>query len=414
MAESHTCPLAAVERRANDAWLLFLEAEKHYFNPDRFRLNLNSCITTLRSVTFVLQKNKRDLDEFDSWYGRWQTQMRASPVLKWLVDSRNKIEKQGDLETNSKARIGIYDSWLQPPLIELDVPPSTKTAELAQILARVVPAPFRSDGNILRVERRWVDSEMKDRELLNLISEGYEAIAAVIADAHSHLHCPCDCDWLTRYKNNGTDNEIETSGNDKVVWLSLADFSPVELDLQAISVSRSEAEHVAHSRYGFDEPVLTGLKNAKDLADHAKAWFELAKAMLKRDGHHRPIALLRLSNTIEVVEVQMETRAQKSLALRMVADLTIKKKASAVFFVNEVWLAAFDPMHPERYAKDAPDRIEALALHAIDRVGCSCNCLTVFKNRDGIVEFVGADKYDEQPAAILQPFRDAWSSTLPG
>jgi hypothetical protein len=52
-------------------------------------------------VTFILQKNKSNMPGFDFWYNRWRERLKADPVLCWIVESRNRITKQGDLDTES-------------------------------------------------------------------------------------------------------------------------------------------------------------------------------------------------------------------------------------------------------------------------------------------------------------------------
>src|SRR5437867_12907835 len=88
-------------RRLTAAHRLWHQAESSYPDPDGFCTNLNACIQALRSVTWVLQKGKRQIPQFGDWYARWQERLRADPIMRWLVDARNRIEKEGDLETRS-------------------------------------------------------------------------------------------------------------------------------------------------------------------------------------------------------------------------------------------------------------------------------------------------------------------------
>ena len=53
------CPLAAVDRRLQDAHRLWHQAEESYFDPDGFRIAAQNTVQTLRTVTFILQKHKR-------------------------------------------------------------------------------------------------------------------------------------------------------------------------------------------------------------------------------------------------------------------------------------------------------------------------------------------------------------------
>ena len=113
------CFLADADRRHLDAFSLWVQTKAHYFHPERFRLNLNNCIQALRNVTFVLQEAGSLLPGFAEWYDCWQERMRADPLLKWLVEARNVIVKEGDLKTHSTVRLAVVDSWFDPPTLEL-------------------------------------------------------------------------------------------------------------------------------------------------------------------------------------------------------------------------------------------------------------------------------------------------------
>jgi hypothetical protein len=91
-----------VHSRMEDVHTLWHHALDNYFDPQRFRASLQSCIIQLRSVTFLLQKNKDSIPDFDNWYKPWQDRMRSNALMRWAIDSRNIIEKQEDLETYSR------------------------------------------------------------------------------------------------------------------------------------------------------------------------------------------------------------------------------------------------------------------------------------------------------------------------
>src|SRR5260221_11565528 len=93
------CPLAAVDQRLADTHRLWHQAEATYFDPDGFRLAAQNAITTLRSVTFILQKHKEIIPGFNTWYGDikkkthgdWQKRLHADPLMRWMCDARTKI-----------------------------------------------------------------------------------------------------------------------------------------------------------------------------------------------------------------------------------------------------------------------------------------------------------------------------------
>ena len=60
---------------------LWDDAAASYFDPDRFQLALQNCITVSRTVTFILQANKREVEGFDEWYAQHQESWRADPTM---------------------------------------------------------------------------------------------------------------------------------------------------------------------------------------------------------------------------------------------------------------------------------------------------------------------------------------------
>src|ERR1035437_5379331 len=77
-------------------------------------------------------KVKKKLRGFDAWYAERQISMRTDPILKWLVGARNKIEKQGDLNTRSTLRKITYWGWLDKKVQDIELPVGLTTPEIAR------------------------------------------------------------------------------------------------------------------------------------------------------------------------------------------------------------------------------------------------------------------------------------------
>ena len=98
------CPIPATHRRIEDGHRHWHEACSNYWDPQAFRVGLNAAIQALRNVTWILQSELKHSPGFDEWYGSWQEKMKKDDRMRWLVDARNKVVKQGDLKTFSVAR----------------------------------------------------------------------------------------------------------------------------------------------------------------------------------------------------------------------------------------------------------------------------------------------------------------------
>ena len=94
------------------------EANSDYFKPDRFLIALQGCITTSRTVTFILQSNKASFPDFEKWYATYQEKWSQDPIMAWARDARNAIEKRGDLETLSQVKSRIVASYMGGPETE--------------------------------------------------------------------------------------------------------------------------------------------------------------------------------------------------------------------------------------------------------------------------------------------------------
>ena len=107
------CPFTNAEKRLRDSAEFWKQAEASYQEPSEFVRYTQATIVALRAVTFVLQSAKRRIPEFDAWYAGWQEKMRQDPVLRWLKETRNNIDKVGDIEPASKLHLTfVAAGWM--------------------------------------------------------------------------------------------------------------------------------------------------------------------------------------------------------------------------------------------------------------------------------------------------------------
>ncbi|HSC20391.1 MAG TPA: hypothetical protein VLC07_01555, partial [Solirubrobacterales bacterium] len=169
-APEEACPIPKTHARLNQCHLMWHETLEAYADPDAFVGHLNAVIQGLRNVTWVLQKELRGREGFDVWYADWQEEMGADPRMKWLISARNRIEKQGDLDTTSVARVRVIGSWLRGPALEMEVEPTTKAHEIArQVQVSGLPRRVQREG-VLEVERRWTVEELAGDEILDVLA----------------------------------------------------------------------------------------------------------------------------------------------------------------------------------------------------------------------------------------------------
>jgi len=72
---------------------------------------LKNLIAFGRSVTFVLQNLRSVVGrDFDAWYEPHQQSMKNDPLMRYFVEARNELEKQGKLSVSTSARINSCSS----------------------------------------------------------------------------------------------------------------------------------------------------------------------------------------------------------------------------------------------------------------------------------------------------------------
>lgn len=72
----------------------FLDRMKETKTGPEFKYNLSAFLSAARSVTFYLQKEYREDEEFDEWYSTVRDMMRESPLFTAIVQARNHVQKE--------------------------------------------------------------------------------------------------------------------------------------------------------------------------------------------------------------------------------------------------------------------------------------------------------------------------------
>jgi hypothetical protein len=183
------CPIPKTHRRLAEAHLLWHQSLDQYHNPEAFRANLNSTIQALRNITWVLQSEKRMIPDFDNWYASWQEKLRSSPLCRWLIDARNTVVKQGELNTHSTALVKLL-TWRDEKLMESEFPPEIPSSlifrnpSVVELINKAGLPPADRKGAVIEVERRWSASDLNGREILDALAEIYGILSELVLDAH--------------------------------------------------------------------------------------------------------------------------------------------------------------------------------------------------------------------------------------
>lgn len=403
--------VSAVIQRLFQMRQLWEDAANNYFEPSRFALALQSCITTSRTVTFILQSNKAEFDNFEVWYEAWRSRWNADLIMKWARDARNSIEKVGDLKTYSQVRAEIIASYDQGPQTEWM--PQALIAS-PTVIWQSVPSKFRIpqvvEHGTLLIERRWVDSDLPDTEVLEALAHVYAEFCLAINDLLKNhgVKAPPQLD-------QSRPDVMGELAMDRAIYLSMKDGSPQGFRYfkKPLEVPSKKSKKIVAKRYGKAGSNWTRLKSAKSLRDVAEAFFANARAVMARDGMHHSITFLfKGIQVLQMIRTDHPTRASRYVLMRDLARLARIVGADGVMMIAEVWTAQRENIPSSGYAVEAPDRGEALSLVAATRDGKSFGFQAgVLRKRPGSkkVKSIGPTEVEERgfPFMFL-PFFQLW------
>jgi hypothetical protein len=406
------CPLAPVHRRLSDAHVALHELEASYFDPEGFRRSLNALIQALRNVTWILQKNKASIPRFDEWYSPWQDAMRKSVVLRWLCDARTRVVHRGDLETYSRARVALVASYIRPKTVEFDVPPwSTAEAIALTVESRIdVPEKVR-DISVVRVERRWVDSELPEYEILDAVHYVLSFLVAILDSAHEQLVTTGEVELPPI----APPDYRQSTEEHRTAHLRLKDmtFATVESVQREPTLDRADE---AIARYGIqftDEQREQGSEEP-GLRRTAARFFDIARVVLQKDGYHRNFAMLVGPSGASLVRVDARDKAEKFLIWRRVAEQVKERRASTVIVIGEMWQAEGAEAPEVFNVEDMQNKSEILGLQAISIDGDFIQMFAPIKRSkdDSIVLGETQESHgDRAMPSFLTPIFDVWDET---
>lgn len=415
----YKCPLHAVDRRLDDLHRQWHQAEQAYFDPEAFRVAIQTAIQTARTVSFILQSNKALIPDFDTWYQGWQERLRSIPLMRWMVDARNRIEKQGDLESHSWVRAEILASHLDEGPQE-DVP-----AELFEgpkhILDRVpknaLGEHIFKDG-VLRIERRWVENSLPDYELLDAVAIAYGHLSFLVADAHRQMGLP-EPTVTTEGGELPYDHAMAGGrmpcmighNENRLLDIWIATGKPLEFEAHHVTLDREEAEEAA-KRYGIE--AIGDRSDDRDPRSHARYFFEMARRMFLHDGYHVfMVMIFKDGRPIDMREVRIEEHGQKYVFMRSLANDVLRMGGDAVLMISEVWHAKPDPAFAYRRVVDMPGREEALAATLVTKDGEPLQLSAMIRRSGEKVELQETIEAEGGFPYVLAPVYAVWGRDPP-
>lgn len=324
------------ERRLRDLSQLLRNCGDAYFSPDRFRQNTNQFLQTSRTVTFIIQKNKAEIPNFDSWYKLNVLQPWASdPVMSWAKDSRNVIEKEGDLEMQSTLQVAVLFSYESEQDMVIEVGRrdllQASVEQLLKAAHRTLP-PGVIDAAVIKIQRRWVANTLPERELIYALTYAYAQVYQACEALASHLGKTLDSSIPHPTEADPSTNDVA-----KIRFMKLSKPGVGRRASMRIKADPSFAPTPALRRL---QEEFQSTERPCSLADVVAKHAKLAQLIFEQCGNHVPMLALydKNWNQIDFMSTAFSDQADKYLFWRDAADRAFYLKSYAMVWTSESWV----------------------------------------------------------------------------
>lgn len=384
------CNLGA-HRRLLDAHLLWHQAALAYEDAAAFRANLNACIEQLRSVTLVLQAEKRKIKDFDAWYEPWRQRLKQDPVSSWLNTARVQVFHVADLAAGSRARISLLVSPAGSEVAtEFDLPPDTPLAGIVDEIRRRVRGIGVQYG-VAIVERRWVASDLPDHELLDALAICYRQLDELVVSAHTRLVVGA------REISKSRPECLSHAADARTVRIDLATATTMSYESYEV-VLTPDLQRRALKRYG--PHAASGSGATAGTRELAVKFADFAKRVLARDGQHMPTLIILLPGGGSLLQQMVFTDASDKLLLWQRAAVEVERvEAPGLIFIGEAWV---------RSPEDGRIVGEVLNVTLAEEDGSITTWSTPFKHRLGRIRLGATRQFDNERALYLEPVLRVW------
>ncbi len=321
------------ERRLGDLASALQSCAQTYLKPEPFRRNVNHFLTVSRTVTFLIQKQKAEIRDFESWYSARMAEWKDDELMTWAKEARNQIEKEGDLETLSQLRSALVFSYLaeEDSVVETDRNDLLR-GNVDRLMRRAIRhlPPGTADAAVVSVERRWVVNSLPAWELLEALTYIYARIHGLCVSLSKHLGETLDRKILppSHYVSLRT-----TAINAR--YIKVRDFTTNSLSFKRIDRA-PDFQPSPEIKAAAERARASGITS---LATAMAFYAEMAELTFKQFGNHIPIAFLFDKNwtCVNAIPTAFADQADKFIFWRHVGDTVRHLHAHGLIWVSEVW-----------------------------------------------------------------------------
>lgn len=323
------------ERRLKDLFYAYQNCTKAYFDPELFRMNLNNFLQTSRTVTFIIQKNKKDIPDFDIWYqDNVLSDLKGDQLMEWAKDSRNIIEKQGDLEMYSTANATLFFSYIEEndiPFIGCAEILHINVKRLIRLAQKRIPTATL-DSSAIQIERRWVANSLPDWELLHALAMVYAKLYKSCKKLALYLGDPIGADVPSSLSAEYLRNEGRN-----VLYVKIKNLKTysVKYEIEKMCVKERMPDNI--KSIFSDVKRTSELRNIKNEVEYIA---EIAAQVFNEFGFHRPFLFLfdESYQIIDMLGMEPSDQVDKYIFWRGVGERAKLLNATSLIWVAESWI----------------------------------------------------------------------------
>jgi len=215
----------SISRETLEKSRLFLnQAQQAVITGERFKFiaNLEAAIVFGRTVTFHIQKEYTHQTKFEDWYGSHEQAMKTDPLMRFMLENRNYVLKEGQVEVirlislNISVKFASFTGGIEvdvirgtpwyrrsPKIIWEDIRTTVnqflRINKLNWLQNRTVAQkPPKTPENTKSISNKsnyfFSDTRWQERPALELVSDYLDKLEIIVDDAESVFKKPLDKD----------------------------------------------------------------------------------------------------------------------------------------------------------------------------------------------------------------------------
>ncbi|MDC0434173.1 hypothetical protein OAM69_00865, partial [bacterium] len=363
-------------------------------------MNANQFLQTSRTVTFLIQKNKDSISNFDSWYqsvvvDAW----RQNTVMTWAKDSRNKIEKQGDIDYLSTVKATLIGSYFENEDRELQF--SNEELISAGVLALTKQAykylsERQLDGCVVRIQREWKATTLPTWELLQAFAYIYTRQFNICKELAAHMSVPLH---HSIQEPAALENSVRESR--QIVYVNLGDGTQGRHRSKKILIDRK------HAADAIDKDVQMQLGSVGSKPESVLKAFamhcRLVEILFNSQSEYHPSIFMynKAGECIHQGGTVFSDRADKYMYWRLVSEQVKVLSPNIIVWVAESWQRKYSDKRSDIRIEDLEIIGELVDVTVLDRNLNAVKACWPITSKNGI-KALGEIEVSDSASDILQ------------